>query len=101
MRSSARCTWRRWSRSSSCGVGRLLLTVVLNPSAFLLSGALAAWRAEQLQGARTELRERGKRLAALEATFSAVVQSISSGIVTVDEAGLITYLNPAGEEIFG
>src|SRR5438067_1241391 len=82
-------------------LGRLLLNVVLNLSAFLLAGALAAFLAEQLQGARTELREREKRLSALEATFSAVVQSISSGIVTVDEDGLITYLNPAGEEIFG
>jgi len=81
--------------------GRLLLNIVLNLSAFLLSGALAAFLAEQLQGARTELREREKRLSALEATFSAVVHSISSGIVTVDEDGLITYLNPAGEEIFG
>ena len=82
-------------------VGRLLLNVVLNLSAFLLSGALASFLAEQLQGARIELRERETRLSALEATFSAVVQSISSGIVTVDEDGLITYLNPAGEEIFG
>src|SRR4051812_41212443 len=82
-------------------VSRLLLSVLLNLSAFLLAGALAAFLAEQLQGARTELREREKRLSALEATFSAVVQSISSGIVTVDERGLITYLNPAGEEIFG
>ncbi|MFL5292177.1 MAG: two-component system sensor histidine kinase NtrB [Myxococcales bacterium] len=81
--------------------GRLLLNIVLNLSAFLLSGALAAFLAEQLQGARIELREREKRLSALEATFSAVVHSISSGIVTVDEDGLITYLNPAGEEIFG
>src|SRR3954463_15941901 len=81
--------------------GRLLLNIVLNLSAFLLSGALAAFLAEQLQGARIELREREKRLSALEATFSAVVHSISSGIVTVDEGGLITYLNPAGEEIFG
>jgi two-component system sensor histidine kinase PilS (NtrC family) len=82
-------------------LGRLLLNVVLNISAFLLAGALASFLAEQLQGARIELREREKRLSELEATFSAVVQSISSGIVTVDEQGLITYLNPAGEQIFG
>jgi two-component system sensor histidine kinase PilS (NtrC family) len=82
-------------------VGRLLLNVVLNLSAFLLSGALAAFLAEQLQGARIELRESERRISTLEATFSAVVHSISSGIVTVDEDGLITHLNPAGEEIFG
>src|SRR5438105_7411621 len=42
--------------------GRLLLNVLLNLSAFLLSGALASFLAEQLQGARIELREREKRL---------------------------------------
>ncbi|TMA19322.1 MAG: hypothetical protein E6J85_12375, partial [Deltaproteobacteria bacterium] len=42
--------------------GRLLLNVVLNLSAFLLSGALAAFLAEQLRGARVELRERENRL---------------------------------------
>jgi len=81
--------------------GRLALTLLLNLSAFLLAGALAAFLAEQLRGARSELAERETQLEALEATFSAIVRSISSGIITTDEHGQITYLNPAGEEIAG
>jgi two-component system sensor histidine kinase PilS (NtrC family) len=81
--------------------GRLGLTLVLNLSAFLLSGALAAFLAEQLQGARTQLAERETRLMALEAIYSAIVRSIASGIVTTDEQGRVSYLNPAGEEITG
>ncbi len=81
--------------------GRLGLTLVLNLSAFLLAGALASFLAEQVQGARAQLAERQTRLDELEALYSAIVKSISSGIVAVDEQGRITYLNRAGLEITG
>src|SRR5207248_4309750 len=80
---------------------RLALIVVLNLSAFLLAGALSSLPADQLQGARAQLAERQTRLDKLEAMYSAIVKSISSGIVTVDEQGCITYLNRAGMEITG
>jgi two-component system, NtrC family, sensor histidine kinase PilS len=86
---------------SSPSLPRLALIVVLNLSAFLLAGALASLLAEQLQGARAQLAERQTRLDKLEALYSAIVKSISSGIVTVDEQGRITYLNRAGMEITG
>ena len=80
---------------------RLALTLVLNVSAFLLAGALASFLAEQVQGARAQLEDRQTRLDQLEALYSAIVKSISSGIVAVDEQGRITYLNRAGLEITG
>jgi len=80
---------------------RLFLTLVLNVSAFLLAGALASFLAEQAQGARAQLADRQTRLDQLEALYSAIVKSISSGIVAVDEQGRITYLNRAGSEITG
>ena len=80
---------------------RVALTVVLNLSAFLLAGALASFLAEQVQGARAQLEERQTRLDKLEALYSAIVKSISSGIVAVDEQGCVTYLNRAGTEITG
>jgi two-component system sensor histidine kinase PilS (NtrC family) len=85
----------------STSLPRLALIVVLNLSAFLLAGALSSLLAEQLQGARAQLAERQTRLDKLEAMYSAIVKSISSGIVTVDEQGRITYLNRAGTEITG
>jgi len=81
--------------------GRLALTLLLNLSAFLLAGALASFLAEQVQGARAQLAERQTRLDKLEALYSAIVKSISSGIVAVDEEGRVTYLNRAGLEITG
>jgi two-component system, NtrC family, sensor histidine kinase PilS len=80
---------------------RLALTLVLNVSAFMLAGALASFLAEQVQGARAQLEDRQTRLDQLEALYSAIVKSISSGIVAVDEQGRITYLNRAGLEITG
>src|SRR2546426_36484 len=80
---------------------RIALTVVLNLSAFFLAGALASFLAEQVQGARAQLAERQTRLDKLEALYSAIVKSISSGIVAVDEQGRVTYLNRAGLEIVG
>src|SRR5437870_7331356 len=80
---------------------RIALTVVLNLSAFFLAGALASFLAEQVQGARAQLAERQTRLDKLEALYSAIVKSISSGIVAVDEQGRVTYLNRAGLEIAG
>jgi two-component system, NtrC family, sensor histidine kinase PilS len=80
---------------------RLAITVVLNVSAFLLSAALASVLAQQLQGARAQLAERQTRLDELEALYSAIVKSITSGIVALDEQGRITYLNRAGMEITG
>jgi two-component system, NtrC family, sensor histidine kinase PilS len=80
---------------------RVALTVLLNLSAFLLAGALASFLAEQVQGARAQLEERQTRLDKLEALYSAIVKSISSGIVAVDDQGRVTYLNRAGLEITG
>jgi two-component system sensor histidine kinase PilS (NtrC family) len=81
--------------------GRLAIEMAANLSAFLLVGALSAFLAEQLQGARTQLLRSETRLEALEAIFSAVVRSIASGIITVGDDGRLTYINPAAETLTG
>jgi two-component system sensor histidine kinase PilS (NtrC family) len=81
--------------------GRLAVVMAANLSAFLLVGALAAFLAEQLQGARSQLAESETRLTALQAIYSAVVRSVASGILTLDEGGRITWLNRAAEQITG
>jgi two-component system sensor histidine kinase PilS (NtrC family) len=81
--------------------GRLAVVMAANLSAFLLVGALSAFLAEQVQGARTELLRSETRLEALQAIYSAVVRSIASGIITTDENGRISYLNPAAESLTG
>src|SRR5205807_3110238 len=81
--------------------GRLAVVMAANLSAFLLVGALAAFLAEQLQGARSQLAESETRLEALQAIYSAVVRSVASGIITLDGEGCVTYLNRAAEQLTG
>jgi two-component system, NtrC family, sensor histidine kinase PilS len=81
--------------------GRLAVVMAANLSAFVLVGALAAFLAEQLQGARSQLAESQTRLEALQAIYSAVVRSVASGILTLDDQGHVTWLNPAAEHLTG
>ncbi len=80
---------------------RLAVVMAANLSAFLLVGALSSFLAEQVQGARSELLRSETRLEALQSIYSAVVRSIASGIITVDEEGRFTWLNPAAESLTG
>jgi two-component system sensor histidine kinase PilS (NtrC family) len=73
---------------------RLLLTVFAHVSAFFLTAALASYLADALQGARTQL-------ASLSELHQSIVRSLSSGLLTVDGNLLVSFVNPAGEEILG
>jgi two-component system, NtrC family, sensor histidine kinase PilS len=81
--------------------GQLLLTLGANLSAFFLAAALSAHLADALQGARKELAKRETQLTALSELHESIVHSISSGLLTIDGARRITFLNRSGEEIMG
>jgi two-component system, NtrC family, sensor histidine kinase PilS len=81
--------------------GQLLLTLGANVSAFFLAAALSAHLADALQGARKELAKRETQLTALSELHESIVHSISSGLLTIDGARRITFLNRSGEEIMG
>jgi two-component system sensor histidine kinase PilS (NtrC family) len=81
--------------------GQLVLSLVANVSAFFLAAALSAHLADALQGARKELAKRETQLTALSELHESIVRSISSGLLTVDGARRVTFLNRAGEEIMG
>ncbi|BDG09044.1 two-component system sensor histidine kinase NtrB [Anaeromyxobacter paludicola] len=77
------------------------LTLFAHVSAFLATAALSGYLAEQLRdtGARLEARE--EDLAAITALHESIVQSVASGLLTVDGQGRVTFLNRAGEQITG
>jgi len=85
----------------SISTPRLLLTLAANLSAFLFTAALAGYLADALVGARRQLQRAETELTALSALHESITRSISSGILTIDGARRITFLNPAGEEISG
>lgn len=87
--------------SAGLNAADLATSLVANTSAFYLTAALASYLAEQLRSARERLTARDADFAELERLHERIVESVSSGIATVDAAGRIVYLNPAAEQILG
>ncbi len=73
----------------------------VHASAFLATGALSGYLAEQLRRTGERLEQRELDLATITALHESIVQSVSSGLLTLDAAGRITFLNRAGEQITG
>jgi two-component system sensor histidine kinase PilS (NtrC family) len=86
---------------SAISTPRLALTLAANLSAFLFTAALAGYLADALVGARRQLQRAETELTALSALHESITRSISSGILTIDGAQRITFVNPAAEEISG
>jgi two-component system sensor histidine kinase PilS (NtrC family) len=76
-------------------------TLFAHVAAFALIAALAGYLAEQLRDAGEKLAAREIDLEAVQAIHEALVQSVSSGLLTTDPGGRITFLNRAGEGLTG
>jgi two-component system sensor histidine kinase PilS (NtrC family) len=78
-----------------------VVTPFVHVTAFALTAALASYLSELLRSTRERLSAREGDLAALSALHASIVQSIGSGLLTVDMGGAITFLNRAGEQMMG
>lgn len=76
-------------------------TLFAHAAAFVATGALATWLTEQLRWTGERLAQSEGDLAAVTALHESIVQSVTSGLVTLDPRGRITFLNRAGEQITG
>jgi two-component system sensor histidine kinase PilS (NtrC family) len=76
-------------------------TLFAHVSAFVATAALASFLAEQLRRTGERLAVSELDLAAMTALHESIVQSVTSGLVTLDPAGRITFLNRAAEQITG
>lgn len=81
--------------------GALRGTLFAHASAFVATGALAGYLAELLRRTGERLAESESDLAAMTALHESIVQSVTSGLLTVDSRGRISFLNRAGEHITG
>jgi len=75
--------------------------VLVHAGAFVATSALAGYLAEQLRRTGERLAERESDLATITALHESIVQSVTSGLLTVDAGGRITFLNRAGEQMVG
>jgi two-component system, NtrC family, sensor histidine kinase PilS len=79
----------------------LFYTVVVNIAAFYVVAFLSSYATEQARKSRVELRAKQADIVKLEALNEWIVQSIGSGLITLDDKGRIISLNPAAEGMFG
>jgi len=78
-----------------------LLSLFAHAGAFAASAALASYLSEQVRRTGERLAARELDLAAITALQESIVQSVASGLLTVDALGRVTFLNRAGEQITG
>lgn len=78
-----------------------ILTIFAHAGAFVATAALASYLSEQVRRTGERLAARELDLAAITALHESIVQSVASGLLTVDAKGRVTFLNRAGEQITG
>lgn len=83
------------------GPGLTRAVVFAQGAAFLATGALATYLSELLRATGERLAERESDLAAITALHESIVQSVTSGLLTLDDEGRVTFLNRAGEQMTG
>jgi two-component system sensor histidine kinase PilS (NtrC family) len=76
-------------------------TLWVHAAAFAATALLAGWLSEQLRTTGERLAASESDLADVTALHEEIVQSVTSGLLTLDGAGRITFLNRAGELLTG
>ncbi len=76
-------------------------TLWVHAAAFVATALLSGWLSEQLRTTGERLAASESDLADVTALHEEIVQSVTSGLLTVDAAGRITFLNRAGELLTG
>jgi len=84
---------RVWSRAG------LYTNVALNVAAFFATALLVTTASERLREARADAERQKAEMAQLQALHTAVLASMSSGVVTTDLSGTVTYANPPAFEL--
>jgi two-component system sensor histidine kinase PilS (NtrC family) len=79
----------------------LLLPIIVNVTAFYLVAVLSSFIAEQARKSRIQLDEQQIDIKTLQALNEDIIQSISSGLLTLDTEGRIITFNRAAEQITG
>ncbi len=81
--------------------GTYFFYILTNTAGFLLLGFLAGYLTEELQRSSLRVREGERDLSKLATLHRSIVQSMSSGLLTVDLNERIIFSNNAAQEILG
>src|ERR1043166_2360615 len=88
-----------WLGTTSWTASRLYLNMATNFAGFYATALLTSYLSEKLARTSLELDANRHNLAELRALNQNVVESIPSGLVTLSPSGIITFANPASEQI--
>ncbi|MBN2033697.1 MAG: PAS domain S-box protein [Deltaproteobacteria bacterium] len=75
--------------------------IAVNIAAFYLVAFLSSYPSELARKSRVELKAKQADIAKLEALNERIIQSITSGLITLNQKGSVILFNPGAEEIFG
>ena len=81
--------------------GTYFFTILMNMAGFFLVGFLSGYLAEELQSSSRRVREHERDLSKLSTLHASIVQSMTSGLLTIDLEGHIVFSNNAAQEILG
>jgi two-component system sensor histidine kinase PilS (NtrC family) len=81
--------------------GAYFFTILMNVAGFFLVGFLAGYLAEEVRNYSQRITEHEKDLNKLLTLHTSIVQSMSSGMLTLDLSGHIIFSNNAAQEILG
>ena len=87
--------------SDSYNSAFLFYTILVNMAAFYLVGYLSGFLAEQTKRSRAELKETRLDLNKLEALHESIINSITSGLIVLDNKERVILFNPTAEKILG
>jgi two-component system sensor histidine kinase PilS (NtrC family) len=87
--------------SDSYNTAFLFYTILVNMAAFYLVGYLSGFLAEQTKRSRAELKETKLDLNKLEILHENIINSITSGLIVLDDKERVILFNPTAEKILG
>jgi two-component system, NtrC family, sensor histidine kinase PilS len=79
----------------------LVGNVALNIAAFVATALLVSIASDKLREARADVERRKAEIARLQSLHGSVLMSMSSGVLTTDLDGRVTYANRAAQELLG
>jgi two-component system sensor histidine kinase PilS (NtrC family) len=88
-----------WFVPTSWTSSRLYLNMATNFAGFYATALLTSYLSEKLARTSEELDANRVNLAELRALNQNVVESVPSGLITLSPSGIITFANPAAEQI--
>ncbi len=91
----------RTSELMTYSIGYYFYNLLMHIAAFYLVAFLSSYLAEELRRSSLRLKAKQHDLAQLELLNRNIVQSINSGLITLNSELKITYVNPAAERIAG